>query len=156
MSCSSEINDEILKDQARFIKHTLRDSVGSPKSPTLASSSRSVGLLPSKITAAYASLDQLSQEKISIAKDLEALLLRTANRLDLEASKVRALQGLPEETKTPGPVKRQPTSSSQDGHAQSRQVNELRNVLTADLGGNEPAQKSKQCWDPRVLRTQLT
>jgi hypothetical protein len=108
-------------------------------------SSRTISLLPAKITAAYATLDELCVEKIAIAEELQALLNRTKLRLDMEAAKVRALNGTADEPKFSAPVtlKRYATTPVlQEGYAQTRQLTELRNALTADLAGNEPANKS--------------
>lgn len=49
--------------------------------------------LPEKIDAAYVELNNLSDEKIALARRLVELFMRTRARLDIDLSKVRVLQG---------------------------------------------------------------
>lgn len=70
-------------------------SSGSSSSSSSASSSSKLIAIPGKISAAYREIQELSTEKEELAQRLVSLIERTRTRLDIELSKVRALQGEP-------------------------------------------------------------
>jgi chromatin modification-related protein YNG2 len=101
---TTEIQQNIAKDQSRYIKSSLKQSsylptntVGSREQSATASptpnSSNSKAHLPGRISVAYAEIEALTNEKISIARQIVELLTRTRARLDGDLSKVRILQG---------------------------------------------------------------
>lgn len=102
----TEIHQDIVKDQSKYIKSSLKQcsspststtgsgeqSKSATASPTL-NGSNSKAHLPSRISAAYAEIKALTAEKVSIAQQIIELLTRTRARLDGDLSKVRILQG---------------------------------------------------------------
>ena len=88
---------DIAKDQARYIKSVLRQSVHTSSSGVDASAtvpgSSVKAHLPVRIAAAYAEVDRLSGEKIELATRLVSLLTRAQARLDTDVAQVRALHG---------------------------------------------------------------
>ncbi|KAF9488496.1 hypothetical protein BDN71DRAFT_1457120 [Pleurotus eryngii] len=101
-----ELQREVEKDSARYIRHQLRSSNSSnsnsnPNSTATSpaangktnGSSNAHLALPEKIDAAYVELNNLSDEKIALARRLVELFMRTRARLDIDLSKVRVLQG---------------------------------------------------------------
>ena len=101
---TTEIQHNIAKDQSKYIKSSLKQSSYPPTntagsgeqsataSPT-PSGSNSKAHLPNRISVAYAEIEALTSEKISIARQIIELLSRTRARLDGDLSKVRILQG---------------------------------------------------------------
>ncbi len=101
----TELQREVEKDSARYIRHQLRsgnssNSNSNPSStaPSPAANGKTNGTnahlaLPEKIDAAYVELNTLSDEKIALAGRLVELFMRTRARLDIDLSKVRVLQG---------------------------------------------------------------
>lgn len=105
----TEIQQDIAKDQSKYIKSSLKQysslqtlqtntttSVERSKSATASptpNGSSSKAHLPGRVSAAYAEVEALSNEKISIARQIIELLTRTRARLDGDLSKVRMLQG---------------------------------------------------------------
>ncbi|KAF8806250.1 hypothetical protein BYT27DRAFT_7191566 [Phlegmacium glaucopus] len=110
-----EIQQDIAKDQSKYIKSSLKQysslqisttaSVEQSKSATASptpNGSNSKAHLPGRISAAYAEVEALSNEKISIARQIIELLTRTRARLDGDLSRVRILQGeSPEDSRLP-------------------------------------------------------
>ncbi|KAF8662716.1 hypothetical protein AX16_001158 [Volvariella volvacea WC 439] len=119
---SQELYQEIEKDSAKYIRHSLRAAASSnnssvtstptptpttpssinnnntppPQTPTptaVRAPSPKSSHLPAKIAAAYAEIDQLADEKILLAQKVINLIQRTRARLDVDLSKVRVLQG---------------------------------------------------------------
>ncbi|KAG6814498.1 hypothetical protein H0H92_000023 [Tricholoma furcatifolium] len=90
---AQELQQEIDKDAAKYIRHSIRASTSVPSSPSSRAPSPKSTALPAKIEAAYAEIDQLSTEKIVIAQSLIDLITRTRARLDSDLTKVRILQG---------------------------------------------------------------
>ena len=100
----TEIQRNIAKDQSKYIKSSLKHSsylqtntagfgeLSASGSPT-SNGSNSKAHLPGRIDVAYAEIEALSTEKISIAHQIFELLSRTRARLDGDLSKVRILQG---------------------------------------------------------------
>lgn len=82
------LQSDIAKDQARYIKHVLRQSL-----QTDAGATNIKAHLPARIGAAYAEVDKLSEEKIQLASRLVGLLARAQARLDADVVQVRALHG---------------------------------------------------------------
>ena len=102
----TEIQQDIAKDQSKYIKSSLKQwstlptntagTVDQSKSATASptsNGSNSRAHLPGRIAAAYAEIETLTNEKISIAKQIIELLTRTRARLEGDLSKVRILQG---------------------------------------------------------------
>ena len=105
---TTEIQQNIAKDQSKYIKSSLKQSSYLPTntagsgelsatgSPT-SNGPNSKAHLPGRISVAYAEIEALTTEKISIARQIIELLSRTRARLDGDLSKVRILQGEPPE-----------------------------------------------------------
>lgn len=102
----TDIQQDIAKDQSKYIKSSLKSwpsiptntagSVEPSKSATASptpNGSNSKAHLPGRISTAYAEIETLTNEKISIARQIIELLTRTRARLDGDLSKVRILQG---------------------------------------------------------------
>lgn len=102
----TELQREVEKDSARYIRHQLRsgnssnsNSNANSTAPSPAANGKTNGssnahlALPEKIDAAYVELNNLSDEKIALAGRLVELFMRTRARLDIDLSKVRVLQG---------------------------------------------------------------
>lgn len=110
---TTEIHQNIAKDQLKYIKSSLKqssylptDTTGSGEQSATASptpnGSNSKAHLPDRISAAYTEIEALTTEKISIARQIHELLTRTRARLDGDLSKVRILQGeSPEDIRPP-------------------------------------------------------
>lgn len=109
-----ELQHEIDKDAARYIRHSRCSSVSSPMPMTTmssfanstthpdspsASSSRAgsvVGTpvrIPTKISASFNEIHELAAEKVALAEKLIELITRTRAKLDVDIFKVRLLQG---------------------------------------------------------------
>ena len=88
-----ELQQEIDKDSARYIRHSLRASSSVPPSPTSRAPSPKSSLIPDKITSSYEELRELANEKRDLAQRLIDLITRTRVRLDSDLNKVRVLQG---------------------------------------------------------------
>lgn len=91
---SEELQQEIDRDSARYIRHSIRSSSSpTPTDPSQrAPSPKSVGL-PAKIQTSYAEIHELSNEKCILAQRLIDLITRTRARLDADIVKVKYLQG---------------------------------------------------------------
>ncbi|KAL0950122.1 hypothetical protein HGRIS_010118 [Hohenbuehelia grisea] len=106
---SQELQQELARDQSRYIRHSLRTasppastpSGATPSSagqtptptPTPTSTSGFKPHIPAKVATSYAELDQLADEKIALAQKVIELLAKTRTRLDCDLAKVRVLQG---------------------------------------------------------------
>ncbi|KAJ7124735.1 hypothetical protein C8R43DRAFT_898879 [Mycena crocata] len=98
---AQELQQEIDKDSARYIRHSLKASNSAASSATSVSPSPAASrapspksmLLPGKISAAYAEINELSSEKCILAQRIIDLVSRTRARLDADLTKVRVLQG---------------------------------------------------------------
>lgn len=144
-----------MKDQEKYIRHSLRMESPIPGSKLAQLSSGSLNPLPSKISTLYSELSELSSEKIALAEQLIHVLTRTNARLDVDSARVRLLQGDTDDGKSLANMKRQllPVSLSAsysnigDGYRQpTRQLTEkLRNALDIPSGEVtlEPPYKSK-------------
>jgi len=71
---------------------SVEQSISATVSPT-PNGSNSKAHLPGRISAAYAEIETLTDEKISIGQQIIELLMRTRARLDGDLCKVRILQG---------------------------------------------------------------
>ncbi|KAG5647249.1 hypothetical protein DXG03_000784 [Asterophora parasitica] len=91
LTAFSELQQDIDKDSAKYIRHSIRSSV--PSSPSSRAPSPKSTALPAKIEAAYAEINQLSTEKVILSQTLIDLITRTRARLDSDLAKVRILQG---------------------------------------------------------------
>ncbi|KZT05572.1 uncharacterized protein LAESUDRAFT_726850 [Laetiporus sulphureus 93-53] len=84
---SHELQQEIQKESAKYIRHSLRSSapgqILSPKD----------GAIPHAIAAHYAEIDQLAAEKIALSERMVKLVQRARARLDHDLSRVLVLQG---------------------------------------------------------------
>ncbi|KAF9469158.1 hypothetical protein BDZ94DRAFT_1279116 [Collybia nuda] len=89
---AQELQQEIDKDSAKYIRHSLRAS-SLPSSPSSRAPSPKSSALPAKIAASYAEIQQLSNDKCALAQTLIELVSRTRSRLDSDLTKVRVLQG---------------------------------------------------------------
>ncbi|KAJ7655209.1 hypothetical protein DFH06DRAFT_1201912 [Mycena polygramma] len=103
---AQELQSEIDRDSSRYIRHSLKASNSASSSasvspspgPTRAPSPKSM-LIPGKISAAYAEINELSSEKCALAQRIIDLVARTRARLDSDLIKVRVLQGeIPEQS----------------------------------------------------------
>ncbi|KAF8077859.1 hypothetical protein FPV67DRAFT_1463232 [Lyophyllum atratum] len=90
---AQELQQDIDKDTAKYIRHSIRASASVPSSPSSRAPSPKSTLIPAKIEAAYAEINQLSAEKCNLAQTLIDLVTRTRARLDSDLTKVRILQG---------------------------------------------------------------
>ncbi|KAJ7814126.1 hypothetical protein B0H14DRAFT_2850925 [Mycena olivaceomarginata] len=99
-----DLQAEIDRDSSRYIRHSLKASnsasSSSSVSPSPAASrapSPKSALIPRKVSAAYAEINELSAEKCALAQRIIDLVARTRARLEADLGKVRVLQGeLPE------------------------------------------------------------
>ncbi|KAJ7293750.1 hypothetical protein C8J57DRAFT_1444874, partial [Mycena rebaudengoi] len=115
--CSSELQQEIDRDSAKYIRHSLRSSSASSSATVSPSPSASrapspkSSLLPAKINAAYSEINELSTDKCALAQRIIELVARTRARLDADLTKVRVLQGeIPDQViSAPSRLTRAPT-----------------------------------------------
>ncbi|KAF8165697.1 hypothetical protein B0H34DRAFT_690096 [Crassisporium funariophilum] len=104
-----ELQQDIAKDQSRYIKASLKQTQSIPtpteafndqKSESPAATPNGINPkahLPGRIAAAYNEIDSLTDEKIALARRIVDLITRTRARLDADLSRVRVLQGEPPE-----------------------------------------------------------
>ncbi|KAJ7770867.1 hypothetical protein DFH07DRAFT_735248 [Mycena maculata] len=97
---AQELQQEIDKDSSRYLRHSLRASNStsssssvSPSPATSRAPSPKSALIPAKISAAYAEINEISAEKINLAQRIIDLVSRTRARLESDLNKVRVLQG---------------------------------------------------------------
>ncbi|KAF8898746.1 hypothetical protein BD779DRAFT_1485362 [Infundibulicybe gibba] len=131
---ANELQQEIDKDSARYIRHSIRASAASTPSPSSRAPSPKSMLLPAKISESYAQIDNLISEKCILAQRLIDLISMTRARLDADLAKVRILQGDVVETLSsysPGPGPGTPADSYATlGRNPTLQITEsLRNAL---------------------------
>jgi chromatin modification-related protein YNG2 len=97
----SELQQEIDKDSAKYIRHSLQASSASTSPPSPSSPALSPKTaIPVKISASYAEIQELSTEKCALAQQLIELLSKTRARLDIDIVKVKMLQGESPDTPT--------------------------------------------------------
>jgi Inhibitor of growth proteins N-terminal histone-binding len=94
-----ELQQEIDKDSARYIRHSLPAS-STPTTPLSPSSLATNTPISVKISASYAEIQELATEKCALAQQLIELLLKTRARLDIDIVKVKMLQGDSPDTPT--------------------------------------------------------
>ena len=94
-----ELQQEIDKDAARYIRHSRRASSASatPPSPSSRAPSPKSLPIPARISASYAEMHDLAGEKCILAERLIEVITRTRSKLDIDIVKVRTLQGEPPE-----------------------------------------------------------
>ncbi|KAJ7456590.1 hypothetical protein FB451DRAFT_1276513 [Mycena latifolia] len=116
---AQELQQEIDRDSARYIRHSLRAhssaSSSTSVSPSPAASrapSPKSSHLPAKIASAYAEINELSAEKCVLAQRMIDLISRTRARLDADLTKVRVLQGEIPDQSISARVARTPTLAS--------------------------------------------
>ncbi|KAJ6574690.1 hypothetical protein B0H19DRAFT_1125297 [Mycena capillaripes] len=97
---AQDLQAEIDRDSSRYIRHSLKASNSassstsvSPSPVTSRAPSPKSMLIPGKISAAYAEINELSAEKCALAQRIIDLVSRTRARLDADLTKVRVLQG---------------------------------------------------------------
>ncbi|KAF8902812.1 hypothetical protein CPB84DRAFT_1707453 [Gymnopilus junonius] len=90
-----ELQQEIDKDSAKYIRHSRRASSASatPPSPSSRATSPKSVSIPAKVSACYAEIQELASEKCALAERLIDIITRTRTRLDYDIMKVRTLQG---------------------------------------------------------------
>ncbi|PPQ71563.1 hypothetical protein CVT26_010420 [Gymnopilus dilepis] len=90
-----ELQQEIDKDAAKYIRHSRRASSASmaPPSPSSRDPSPKSTSVQAKISASYAEIQELNAEKCALAERLIDIITRTRTRLDYDLTKVRTLQG---------------------------------------------------------------
>ncbi|KAF9053321.1 hypothetical protein BJ165DRAFT_1413483 [Panaeolus papilionaceus] len=96
---TQELQQEIDKDSAKYIRHSRRASStsGTPPSPSSRAPSPKSMTIPAKVSASYAEIQELASEKCVLAQRLIELVTKTRARLDADIAKVRMLQGEPPE-----------------------------------------------------------
>ncbi|KAJ7584361.1 hypothetical protein C8J56DRAFT_950831 [Mycena floridula] len=141
---SQELALEISRDQTKYVKQALLGS-GISTDFQLASGGSNIDFL-------YSELSQLASEKIALAERLIELLNRTKSRLDVEATRVKILQGESDEPRRrPKPTKRQhdlliSQTYTGDGHSQTRQITDslIQALNPADSIVLEPPYKKQR------------
>ncbi|KAG6874233.1 hypothetical protein C0995_003779 [Termitomyces sp. Mi166 len=130
---AQDLQQEIDKDAAKYIRHSIRASASVPSSPSSRAPSPKSNALPAKIEAAYAEIEQLSAEKIAIAQTLIDLITRTRARLDSDLAKVRTLQGetVDYASALGSSLTAVPSLSLSDKNAATQVTDSLRNALTS-------------------------
>ena len=89
-----ELQQEIDKDSAKYIRHSRQASSTSTSPPSPSSPAPSPNTpIPVKISASYAEIQELASEKCALAQQLIELLSKTRARLDIDIVKVKLLQG---------------------------------------------------------------
>ena len=97
----SELQQEIDKDSAKYIRHSRQGSSASTSPPSPSSPTTSpITPIPVKISASYAEIQELASEKCALAQQLIELLSKTRARLDIDIVKVKMLQGESPDTPT--------------------------------------------------------
>lgn len=119
-----ELQQDIAKDQAKYIKYSLRQDPAVPSPAQIGSKLNSAGgdapgeapqvstqnklvpkaHLPARIAASYVEIDALSNEKVVLAQRLIDLITRTRARVDANLVNVQVLQG--ESVSTPYSARR--------------------------------------------------
>ncbi|KAA1466560.1 hypothetical protein DENSPDRAFT_831411 [Dentipellis sp. KUC8613] len=84
-SRSQEVQSEIQKETAKYIRHSLRNGA------TAVSAKDSQ--IPQKIKDDYVEIDRLAEEKMLLSQRMIDLITRARARLDFDLSKVLVLQG---------------------------------------------------------------
>ncbi|XP_006461371.1 hypothetical protein AGABI2DRAFT_222106, partial [Agaricus bisporus var. bisporus H97] len=87
-----ELQQDIDRDSARYVRHSIKSSSSTPDPSQRAPSPKSVGI-PAKIQESYIEIQELSDEKCLLAQRLIDLITRTRARLDADIMKVKHLQG---------------------------------------------------------------
>ncbi|KAF8163780.1 hypothetical protein B0H34DRAFT_651391 [Crassisporium funariophilum] len=93
---TQELQQEIDKDAAKYIRHSRRASSASgttPPSPSSRAPSPKSLPIPARISASYSEIQELAGEKCILAQRLIEIISRTRARLDIDITKVRMLQG---------------------------------------------------------------
>ncbi|KAI0053888.1 hypothetical protein FA95DRAFT_1673797 [Auriscalpium vulgare] len=82
---SQEVLQEIQKESAKYIRHSLRNGTAPMSSKD--------EQIPQKVNEGYAEVDRLAEQKIRLSQRLVDLISRARARLDYDLSKVLVLQG---------------------------------------------------------------
>lgn len=86
---ASELQSEIQKEGAKYVRHSLRSA---PTQPLSGKDSA----IPAAVHAHYAEIDRLCAEKEQLARRLVQLVSRAQSRLDRDLNRVLTLQGEPQ------------------------------------------------------------
>ncbi|GBE79810.1 hypothetical protein SCP_0210110 [Sparassis crispa] len=86
---TNELQQEIQKETAKYIRHSLRSATMSPAQSLPPKDSA----IPPAIEASYAEIDQLAEEKEKLAQRLVKLIERARTRLEYDLNRVLILQG---------------------------------------------------------------
>ena len=94
-----ELQQEIDRDTAKYIRRSRRASPASvtPPSPSSRAPSPKSLPIPARVSASYAEIHDLAGEKCVLAERLIEIISRTRSKLDVDIVKVRTLQGEPPE-----------------------------------------------------------
>jgi len=87
---SQELQQEINKESAKYIRHSLRSASSNPPGQALSVKDTTI---PQTVKVNYAEIDRLAVEKEKLAERIVSLLTRARARLDLDLNKVLVLQG---------------------------------------------------------------
>ncbi|KAI0068552.1 hypothetical protein BV25DRAFT_1817407 [Artomyces pyxidatus] len=79
---SQELQTEIQRENAKYIRHSLRGGLTARDEA-----------LPARVAEIFAEVDRLAAEKLALAQRLVVLVQRARARLDYDLSKVLVLQG---------------------------------------------------------------
>lgn len=85
----AELQQEIQKESAKYIRHSLRSASATPGQALSAKDAA----IPQIISAHYAEIDRLAAEKEVLAERMVQLIMRARARLDYDLNKVLVLQG---------------------------------------------------------------
>ncbi|OCH94269.1 hypothetical protein OBBRIDRAFT_817293 [Obba rivulosa] len=86
---SQELQQEIQKEGAKYIRHSLRSASNTPGQALSAKDT----VIPQTIAASYAEIERLGVEKEQLADRLVAIIQRARARLEHDLSRVLVLQG---------------------------------------------------------------
>ena len=89
-----ELHNEIQKEGAKYVRHSLRSAPGQPLS------GKDIAI-PSAVSRHFAEIDQLGFEKEQLAQRVVQLVARAQARLDRDLGRMLALQGEPPVDPTP-------------------------------------------------------
>ncbi|KDR69284.1 hypothetical protein GALMADRAFT_128759 [Galerina marginata CBS 339.88] len=96
---AQDLQLEIDRDSAKYIRHSRRVSSASvtPPSPSSRAPSPKSVSIPAKIHASYTEIQDLAGEKCVLAERLIEIITRTRARLEVDLTRMRTLQGDPPE-----------------------------------------------------------
>ncbi|KII94649.1 hypothetical protein PLICRDRAFT_33459 [Plicaturopsis crispa FD-325 SS-3] len=86
-TATQELEQEIRKEQSRYIRHSLRSASTAAALPAKDTD------LPASIAQRYTRIHTLADEKIALAERVAMLIQRAKNRLDHDLQRIHVLQG---------------------------------------------------------------